>query len=293
MAAAPHYPIRVVARLTGLSLDTLRAWERRYQAVMPERGDRGRVYTDRHVTRLKLLASLVEGGHAIGSIAALSDVELRRLTAGHVRSPTPSPAIDLGLLLTALKHYDLLSIEAELNRYALLLPPAELIFGVVLPVLRELGTRWESGAINPAQEHLVSSLIRGMLGGLLRAMPRPARAARIVFAAPAGERHELGLLCGAVLAAVSGHSVVYLGPDLPPADIAHAVRQSAAKVLVLSATVEHTASAAEFGSLRRLPETVEVWAGGARAEQVRSAIGSRVHLIDNLDDLQRRCDQHV
>lgn len=289
---AGHYPIRAVSRMTGLSLDTLRAWERRYQVVVPERDERGRVYTDRHVARLRQLAALVERGHAIGSIATLSDAALRRLTPGRTEAAASAGlALDLEPLLRSVKHYDLPAIETELNRHALMLPPTELIFGVVLPVLRELGTRWESGNINPAQEHLVSSVIRGMLGGLLRAMPRPARATRIVFAAPEGERHELGLLCGAVLAAVGGYAVIYLGPDLPAADIAHAVRESGARILVLSATVR--ANGADFGTLRRLPDAITIWVGGARAEQLRSAIGSRARKVGSLEDLRRLCDHHA
>lgn len=292
--AASQYPIRAVSRMTGLSTDTLRAWERRYQAVVPDRGERGRVYTDRHITRLKLIASLVERGHSIGSIAALSDAELRRLTDHRAGGdPTSSSALDLDPLLRAAKHYDLAAMETTLNRYALLLPPTELIFGVVLPVLRELGKQWESGSINPAQEHLVSSIFRGMLGSLLRSMPRPARASRIVFAAPSGERHELGLLCGAVLAAVCGYAVIYLGPDLPAADIAHAVRESGAKILVLSATAAGPVDDAGLGRLRRLSDDVAVWAGGGRAEELRSAIGSRVRLIDSLEQLRQRCEQHA
>ena len=69
---APMYPIRAVAHMTGLSIDTLRAWDRRYEAVAPTRGDRGRVYTDADVDRLKKLAVLVQHGHAIGTVAGLS-----------------------------------------------------------------------------------------------------------------------------------------------------------------------------------------------------------------------------
>lgn len=288
---AGHYPIRAVARMTGLSLDTLRAWERRYQAVVPERGERGRVYTDRHVARLKQLATLVESGHAIGTIATLSDAELRRLIPDR-EGPAASaaPILELDPLLRSVKQYDLAAIEAELNRYALMLPPAELIFGVVMPVLRELGMRWESGNINPAHEHLVSGIIRGMLGGLLRSMPRPARATRIVFAATEGERHELGLLCGAVLAAVSGYAAIYLGPDLPAADIAHAVRESGATILVLSAT---TPGNPDLGKLRRLPESITVWIGGARSAQLRSAIGSRAREVGSLEELRRLYEHHA
>ena len=52
-----RYPIRAVAKITGLSLDTLRAWERRYQAVVPERSDRGRQYGPEHIERLLVSAN--------------------------------------------------------------------------------------------------------------------------------------------------------------------------------------------------------------------------------------------
>src|SRR5690242_21913275 len=78
-ASTGGYPIRAVARMTGLTVDTLRAWERRYDAVTPGRGARGRLYTDVHVTRLKQLAALVDRGHAIGTIVQLSDTQLKTL----------------------------------------------------------------------------------------------------------------------------------------------------------------------------------------------------------------------
>ncbi len=291
---AAQFPIRAVARMTGLSVDTLRAWERRYQAVVPGRGDRGRVYTDRHVERLKLLAGLVANGHAIGSIAGKPDAALRRLRAGGVDVPAPAahPVVDLEPLFRAMQQYDLESIDAHLNRHAVLLPPAGLIFSVMLPVLREAGTRWEAGAISPAQEHLASGIIRGVLGGLLRSLPRTPGAARIVFATPAGERHELGLLCSAVLAASAGYSAGYLGPDLPVADIAQAAQKADAKALVLAGT----AGDADYGELRaltRLPDRIAVWVGGARAADLRAAIGTRARLVTSLEGMRGLLDRHA
>jgi DNA-binding transcriptional MerR regulator len=292
-SASAGYPIRAVARLTGVSVDTLRAWERRYQAVVPDRGDRGRVYTERHIDRLKQLTTLVSSGHAIGSIAGLSDGALRRLRGDTVDAPRRAPAAaNLDPLLRAVRHYDLDTIESQFHRFALLLPPAELIFGVVLPVLRDIGQRWGEGAMTPAQEHLVSGIIRGVLGGLLRVMPRPAHAARIVFAAPANERHELGLLCGAVLAAAGGYSVIYLGPDLPAVEIAKAVTKAEAKTLVLAGTasdVDYT----EFRTLARLANRIAVWVGGARAADLRQAIGARARLVGSLEELRGLLDRHA
>ena len=77
-----QYPIRAAASLTGLSIDTLRAWERRYQAVTPNRGKRGRAYGEGHIRRLILLRDAVVRGHAIGQVAGLEDGELEKLLLG-------------------------------------------------------------------------------------------------------------------------------------------------------------------------------------------------------------------
>ena len=66
-----QYPIRVVSRMTGLSVDTLRAWERRYKVVSPERSAHGRLYEEADVQRFLRLRSLVGKGFAIGGVAGL------------------------------------------------------------------------------------------------------------------------------------------------------------------------------------------------------------------------------
>lgn len=294
MTTAARYPIRAVSRMTGLSLDTLRAWERRYQAVVPLREDRGRAYSDRHVDRLKQLSALVAEGHAIGAIAALSDAALRRL---HVKQASPPsggarPGPDLAPLMRAMQQYDLPAVESIFNRHALLLPPSDLVFHVVLPVLREAGRRWESGTFRPAQEHLASSIIRGVLGGLLRSMPARAGATVMVFATPAGERHELGLLSGAVLAAAAGHHVIYLGPDLPSGDIVHAVATTKAAVLVLAAT-SHATPAGELRKLARVPARAELWIGGPQSPRLQQALGARVRRLATLEDLRHLVDRRA
>lgn len=73
------YGIGTAARLTGLTVHTIRVWERRYQAVLPERSDGGRRrYSARQVERLGLLKQLTDLGESIGSIAALDDDRLRQ-----------------------------------------------------------------------------------------------------------------------------------------------------------------------------------------------------------------------
>jgi DNA-binding transcriptional MerR regulator len=293
MRRAPHYPIRAVARLTGLSLDTLRAWERRYQVVTPLRDQRGRLYDDRDVERLKQLARLVDEGHAIGSIATLPAAALARLA--HRQSSPPRPAaaaaVDVTALVRAMKQYDLPAVESLLNRHAAVLPADALIFSVILPILREAGARWEAGTIRPAQEHLVSASVRSVLGGLLRTMPPAADDDAMVFATLAGERHELGLLSAAVLAAHAGRRVTYLGPDVPGADVGHAVNSLKASTLVVCATIANVTTVRELRALRQLRPEVAVWAGGSDRSRLRRELGARVRGIDTLEQFTGLIDR--
>lgn len=287
-----RYPIRAVARLTGIPLDTLRAWERRYQAVEPRRDERGRVYSAADVARLKRLAALVREGHAIGQIASLSNAALSKLQAPTEIAAAASTTVDLAPIRDALARYDLPAIAAILDRHAIVLPADALIFSVLLPILRDLGARWESGAIRPAQEHLVSAAIRSVLGGLLRTLPNSPRAGTLLLATAAGERHELGLLCAAVLAAAKGINVVYLGPDLPASDIAHAATIAEADTVLIAAT-QAAVDSRELRALFRVPENVEIWVGGAHAAALRAAIGSRARQIDSLEEFQALCEKHA
>ena len=268
-SAASLYPIRAVARLTGISIDTLRAWERRYQAVVPERGERGRLYRTSQVTRLKRLDALVQRGHAIGSVARLSDRQLTQMIAraeAHAASPsqTVAPAtVDLTRLLEAVHAFDLPSIDADLNRFATLIAPPDFIRQVALPLLRELGERWQSGTLRPSHEHLISSIVRTVLGGLLRTAHRRTDERTIVFATPAGEQHELGVLAAAVLAADAGLNAVYLGPDLPAEDIAAVATTSGASAIVVGTTFAK--SAPQIARLARLAARTSLLVGGPQA----------------------------
>jgi DNA-binding transcriptional MerR regulator/methylmalonyl-CoA mutase cobalamin-binding subunit len=284
-----HYPIRAVAQLTGISLDTLRAWERRYEAVTPHRGERGRMYTEADVTRLRQLGALVDRGHAIGTIARLDDAQLTRLveSSGNL-SPGRSPAMPearLDDITAALDRYDLAAIEQELNRFAAVLAPRDLIFAVILPLLTDIGNRWQDGTLRPAQEHLVSAIVRSVLGGLLRVLTRTEASPRVVFAAPSGERHELGLLSAAVLTAAEGFGVVYLGPDLPAADIWHAATHAEARIAIVSLTTPGAVTRAELRALAQPPEGVALWVAGPAAPEALPLLGDDTRHVLSLSDV--------
>ena len=291
-----RYPIRAVSRLTGIGIDTLRAWERRHGAVTPVRDDRGRMYTDDDVARLRLLRGAVTQGHSIGRLAGLSDVDLRHLaaTAGAPDAPAVEPArqtpLDTAALNAALHKYDAAGIDREIARLAAVLRPLDLLRDVLMPVLVQAGDDWQRGRAGIAQEHLLSSTIRSILGSFLRLYPHPDAPARLLFATPSGERHEIGTLGAAMLAASSGLGVAYLGPDLPAREIVESVKPAGAHVLVLGLTTSSAGKSKERELrtiVRDLPRNVELWAGGRGAERHAAIISPRGLILGDYQAYQQ------
>jgi MerR family transcriptional regulator, light-induced transcriptional regulator len=294
-----RYPIRAVSRLTGIGIDTLRAWERRYGAVTPKRGERGRVYSEADVRRLRLLREAVARGHAIGGIARLDDRELEALTS-MAAEPLPARAvmappyhIDRTALTDAAGRFDSAAINQEISRLAVALRPLELLRDVIMPVLADTGDAWHAGRAGVAHEHFVSAIMHSVLGSFLRLYARTEAPVRVLLATPSGERHEFGTLGAAMLAASGGLDAVYLGPDLPADDIVKSATATETDVVILGVTAadgdDAIAEVAEVA--RRLPPDVELWVGGRGASRVAAAIGARGLILEDFDALARELDR--
>ena len=289
-----RYPIRAVAKITGLSLDTLRAWERRYQAVVPERSDRGRQYGAAQIERLLLLGQLVQKGHAIGGIAALSDQELRdRLTRlpGQLTAEPAPPKDILAPVLSAIEGFDSAGAGDELSRLAAVLAPRDLVYQVAVPLMREVGIRSHNGTLAIAQEHLASQMLRSLLGSMMRLFRPSNPAMKMVLATPAGESHEFGILAAAMLASMAGIEPVYLGPDLPAREIADAAQRVSAQVILLGITVITETTAEEVRTVAAaMPEAAELWVGGASSADLDlSNLGRKTVLVKDLPALENEC----
>ena len=282
--------------MTGIGIDTLRAWERRYGAVTPTRDDRGRMYTDADIARLRLLRGAVEQGHSIGRLAALSDDQLRDLcsAAAAVALPGADPArrtpLDTTPLITALRQYDAVGIDQELSRLAAVLRPLELLQDVLMPLLTRVGDDWYSQRTRIAHEHLMSSTMRNLLGAFLRLYARREASVRLLFATPSGEHHEIATLGAAMLAASAGLGVSYLGADLPAREIVDSVGPAGAQVLVLGLTMDAGDKARERELktiVRELPTGVEFWAGGRGAERHAAIIRPRGAVLSDYTSYQQ------
>ena len=279
------YPLRATARLTGLSPETLRAWERRHGVVVPLRTPGGtRRYRAADVTRLKRVKAAVDAGHRIGEVARLTDEELERRAA-----VAEAPAGDrLTAILAALERLDAAEALRLLAAQLSALGPVTFSRDVALPLVREIGERWVNGRMGKAQEHLASGVLRSLLGGALQPTAQSLIGPRIVFATPSGERHELGLLMAALTAAGAGANVLYLGTDLPAEDLAAAADESEASVLALGLVAMPAEEATRWvaGLHAILPSEVRLWLGGAGAREVECPEGALV--ITSLEEVEQQ-----
>lgn len=288
------YPIRVVSRLTGLSAHTIRMWERRYGAVTPSRSDGNtRQYSREDVRRLAQLGRATSRGHRIRDVVGLPTEQLQRLLdADSPGDPTLVLRADDNLAvlradyLEAVSRFEGRQSADILSRTAALLKPYALIFDVVLPILRETGSRWESGAFTVAHEHLVTFQMRGLLDTLLRLTHTQAGAPRLVVATPAGHLHEFGVLAGALIAAMRGFEPIYLGPNVPEKDLTVTLASSRANVLLLG--VLRTMSSSEHNAfdamLKRIGKVAEPWVGLPAEHAAKGAVAG-VRYFDSFEAL--------
>ena len=204
--------------------------------------------------------------------------------------PARRTPLDTTPLITALRQYDAVGIDEELSRLAAVLRPLELLQDVLMPVLTRVGDDWHSQRTRIAQEHLMSSTMRNLLGAFLRLYARREASIRLLFATPSGERHEIATLGAAMLAASAGLGVSYLGADLPAREIVDSVEPAGAQVLVLGLTTDAAAKARERELktiVRELPNGVELWAGGRGAERHASIIRPRGVVLSDYNAYQQ------
>src|SRR3954468_15875110 len=300
-SSLPRHPIGVVARRTGLKPDLIRAWERRYGGVAPGRSEtRRRFYSDEDIERLLLLRRVVHTGRGISQVANLSNAELEALIeaepAPAAYAPAgPPPAGDnldevaeafLGRCLAAAQRLDVHEMEMELDRASVLFSRTHLIERVLVPLMRRIGDLWHQGMLRPIHEHMASAVVRSFLGGMSGACQPEISAPHLVVTTPARQRHELGALLAAATAAGEGWQVTYLGPDLPPEEIAAAALQKGARAVALSITYppDDPMLVEDLRRLRRLlgPHTLLIV--GGRASLAYSAILQEIGAL-RLEDL--------
>ena len=262
-----------VARRTGVSTDLLRAWERRYGLLQPERAEAGyRLYSEGDVARVARMQELLRDGLAAAEAAAQARADA---DGGAASEPVaPRREVDVQRLAEALARFDDTAAHEAFDRLLADFTGTAVLEHAVLPLLRSLGERWERGDASVAEEHFASNLIRGRLLGLARGWDGGG-GPRAVLACASGERHDLGLVAFGIALRAHGWRVTFLGADTPAETLAVAVAAVAPAAVVVVA-LDRARLDGDAGVLAEIARAAPLWVAGDVDEALAERLGARL-----------------
>jgi DNA-binding transcriptional MerR regulator/methylmalonyl-CoA mutase cobalamin-binding subunit len=276
------YAIRYVSQKTGLSPHVIRAWEKRYQAVVPQRSPKNRrLFCEDDIQRLQLLSKLTEAGHSISQIAPLDSKELldlaQRVGTAVTRTRADSSkslrSVAAGehckACLSAVINLDPDALEYCFDQAAIDLTRPELLRDVIVPLFQEIGSLWRKGSLKIANEHMATYVTRNFLVSMLRATTISDPSPGIFIATLVGQWHDIGALIIALTAAENGWHPIYYGPNLPSEEIAAVVKQTGASALAISIIylLDQHSMVEELRKLRRyVGKALPLFVGGRAVE---------------------------
>ena len=288
--------IGALSRVSGIPVETLRTWERRYGYPVPERKPSGhRLYPVTGVPRLRRIATALAHGHRAREVVTASDKALAELlrTSGPAAAPAPSQresALDVEDLLRAVERFDAGRLTRALLADWGRLGPLAFLKTRVSPLVRAVGDAWEQGRIEVRHEHFLSERVGDLLRTLRLPLEERATGPLVVLATLPGEAHALGLQMAALLLAAAGCRLLFLGAEVPIAQVAALAKDLSARAVGISVSLgsRGAVTAGQLAKLRgMLPARIQLIVGGQGAPKTRSGLSVLPHLED-LDAYGRR-----
>ncbi len=232
-------PIRTVSSLTGVNPVTLRAWERRYGLINPLRTPKGhRLYTMHEVDLINQVVALLDAGMSIGQVGQVLDTDQEVVEPD--REDGFDPWVDYQRrLIQAIAQFDEGALNVIYNETLSLYPVDIVTSRLIVPLLRELGWRWQQqseGRI--AEEHFFSVFMRNKLGARFHHQNRQLQGTKLLTACMPGDLHEVGILLFALAALDRDYRVVLLGANTPLSELAIAQQRTGSQAIILSGTAE-------------------------------------------------------
>jgi len=222
-----YYTIKDLQKLSGVKAHTIRVWEQRYKLLHPERTDTNiRRYSDKDLKILLNVAILNKYGLKISHICSMSEPEIKKRVLDTCQSVNDFNS-DVDRLLVELIEFDEVGFKQVLYQCIDELGVKTCFEKVVYPFLQKIGILWQIGNINPAEEHLMSNVVRAVLiheTEKLKVTPNSDAKSFLLFL-PENEWHEIGLLLYNYVLKNRGEKVYYLGASVPKQDMALAIQK--------------------------------------------------------------------
>jgi len=216
-----RYSISNIENLIGVKAHTIRAWEVRYNLVPPKRTATNiRYYEEDDLKNLLNIVTLNENGYKISKIAKMSSKQISDLVI-QLKTDWSNDTVQILQLSNATLNYDEIAFS---NILAGCIEEMGLITTmdlVLYPFMKKVGMLWQTGAIDPSHEHFASNLIRDRIIVEIDKVKKPVKkdCKRFLLFLPETEMHETGLLFARYLLKNCGHETLYLGQEIPYADL--------------------------------------------------------------------------
>lgn len=212
-----QYNIKDLEKLTGIKAHTIRIWEKRYGLLEPKRTDTNiRYYCADDLKKLLNISILNKNGVKISRIAELKESEIGEKV---IELTTRNSDVEdqIQALIMAMFHMNLPKFEKLLTVSYINRGFENTYTEIIVPFLTKVGFLWQTGTINPAQEHFASNIIRRKISvaidGLLASYSDKSK--KYLLFLPETEVHEISLLYAYYLLKKNNHYVSYLGSSLP------------------------------------------------------------------------------
>ena len=214
------FSIKDLEQLSGIKAHTIRIWEQRYHFIKPNRTGTNIRYYNNDELKIILNTSLLNRyGYKISRIDKMSAEEIKEkiLSLSHTEAQKER-------IVNELIHYmidlDLDEFEKTLDKCIASKGIEKSITDIVFSFLEKVGLLWQTNHVNPAQEHLVTNIVRQkLIMGIEKASSLFQIKKTILMFLPEGEHHELCLLFMNYLLKVRGFKILYLGADIPVKDV--------------------------------------------------------------------------
>jgi DNA-binding transcriptional MerR regulator len=214
------FTIKDLENLSGIKAHTIRIWEQRYSFLKPQRTQTNiRYYSNDELKAILNIALLNKYGYKISHIDRMSDDEVRQKVLSLAHSEAQQERL-VNDMLQCMVDLDIDRFEVILNEFIKARGIDRAISYLIFPFLDKIGILWLTNHINPAQEHLVTNVVRQkLIVGIESVVSHLVAGKTIILFLPEGEHHELGLLYTYYLLKSRGVQVIYLGANVPLRDL--------------------------------------------------------------------------
>jgi len=214
------FTIKDLENLSGIKAHTIRIWEQRYAFIKPQRTQTNiRYYTNDELKKILNISLLNKYGYKISHINKMSENEIQEKIISLYNLQAQQERV-VNEMIQCMVDMNMDSFEDILDNYITVRGFDKAITQIIFPFLERIGILWLTNHINPAQEHLVTNIIRQkLITGIETVFTHITTNKLVLLFLPEGEHHELGLLYICYLLKSRGIKTLYLGADVPVSDL--------------------------------------------------------------------------